>query len=82
MDDADQEDRRRILEARAWLRDGYTTAERVAQLMVGIRKHRGERAAEELRQEMRRQWATREQWLAESSAIDVGEQGGHGDAQA
>ena len=52
-------------EARSWLRQGYTTAEAVDELMVRIRKHRGNDATERLRQEMRRQWATRAEWLSQ-----------------
>lgn len=64
---ADQEERRRVLEARAWLRDGYTTAAKVDALMVGIRKHRGERAAEQLREDMRQQWRRRHEWMQDTA---------------
>ena len=50
-------------EARTWLRQGYTTAEAVDALMERIRAHRGAEAADALRQEMRRQWARRAEWL-------------------
>ena len=52
-------------EARSWLRQGYTTAEAVDELMVRIRKHRGNDATERLRQEMRRQWTMRAEWLSQ-----------------
>lgn len=60
---ASDEARRRVCEARSWLRQGYTTAEKVDELMARIRRHRGDAAAAELREEMRRQWATRATWL-------------------
>lgn len=43
-------------EARDWLRRGYTTMEKVEELMEKITKKRGIKAADELRQEMRRQF--------------------------
>lgn len=60
---ASDETKRRICEARSWLRQGYTTAEKVDELMARIRRHRGDAAADELRHEMRRQWADRSSWL-------------------
>lgn len=59
----DQENRRRICEARGWLRDGYTTRAKVDELMVRITRRRGKDAAEALREEMRRQWAIRDKWM-------------------
>ena len=50
------EDYRRECEARTWLRMGYDTPARVDDLMARIAKHRGVPAANELREEMRRQW--------------------------
>lgn len=47
---------RRECEARTWLRMGYNTPGRVDELMGRIAKHRGAEAANELRDEMRRQW--------------------------
>jgi hypothetical protein len=54
---------RRICEARYWLREGYTTPERVEDLLERIRKRRGGAAAEQLRTDMRAQWVTRAEWL-------------------
>lgn len=50
------EDYRRECEARTWLRMGYDTPARVDDLMARIARHRGVPAANELREEMRRQW--------------------------
>lgn len=50
-------------EARHWLREGYTRREQVDELIQRIAKRRGEGAAELLRDEMRRQWARRADWL-------------------
>jgi GTP cyclohydrolase I len=50
-------------EARDWLRDGYTTPERVASLMELITKKRGVAAAQALKEEMRRQWTRRQEWM-------------------
>lgn len=47
---------RRACEARTWLRMGYDSPARVDDLMTRIAKHRGAAAADELREEMRRQW--------------------------
>lgn len=58
----DLEDRRRICEARDWLRRGYTRPKPVAELMARIAAKRGEQAAQELREEMRRQWSNRNEW--------------------
>lgn len=43
-------------EARAWLRKGYASAERIQELRDLITKRRGAAAAERLIQEMRRQY--------------------------
>lgn len=43
-------------EARDWLRRGYTTPQRVDELMERVSAKRGGAAAERLREEMRRQW--------------------------
>ena len=53
------EQHRRECEARDWLAKGYTTAARVDELMADIAKRRGQAAADELREEMRRQWPNR-----------------------
>lgn len=43
-------------EARAWIGKGYISPERVQELRATITKHRGAAAAENLIQEMRRQY--------------------------
>ncbi|QNQ98238.1 MULTISPECIES: DUF7696 family protein [Pseudomonas] len=43
-------------EARAWIGKGYSSPERVQELRATITKHRGAAAAENLIQEMRRQY--------------------------
>jgi len=50
-------------EARHWLREGYNSPETVADLMTRIEAKRGRAAAAELREEMRRQWLTRSEWM-------------------
>lgn len=59
------EDHRRECEARNWIRQGYFTANRVEELMQRIERHRGREAAASLREEMRRQWMRREEWLVD-----------------
>lgn len=59
-----QEDQRRVCEARSWLRQGYSTPERVNELMLAIKRHRGDAAATVLRDEMRTQWKCRLSWQA------------------
>nr|WP_308007328.1 hypothetical protein [Xanthomonas albilineans] len=59
---ADQ--RRRMCEARHYLRRGYTTGIKVKRLIDAIALRRGQAAAEQLRAEMRAQWARRREWLA------------------
>lgn len=62
MDQA-TEAHRRACEARHWLREGYTTAASVAQLMTRIEAKRGIVAARELQEEMRLQWKRRHEWM-------------------
>lgn len=50
-------------EARDWLRDGYTTPEKVEHLMDMVGKKRGNTAAQALKEEMRRQWKRRAEWM-------------------
>lgn len=50
-------------EARNWLRQGFNQARAVDELMERIAKHRGQPAADALREEMRRQWGRRAEWL-------------------
>lgn len=57
------EEWRAVCEARDWLRKGYTTAVRVDVLMARITLERSKKAADELRDEMRRQWKCRRDWL-------------------
>lgn len=56
------EQHRRECEARTWLRQGYTSRAAVDELVARIAERRGAEAADELRQEMRRQWKLRDQW--------------------
>jgi hypothetical protein len=62
MTDTSTEDHRRACEARKWLRDGYITEPKVAELMERISKLRGAAAAKSLREEMRTQWKIRTTW--------------------
>jgi len=58
------EEWRRVCEARHYLREGYTTAEMVCGLRKRIAEKRGAAAAEEVIEEMRRQWRTRAEWMS------------------
>lgn len=58
-----EEAHRSACEARDWLRRGYTSAALVDELMERIAKRRGQQAATELREEMRRQWKQRATWI-------------------
>lgn len=49
----------RVCEAKSWLARGYTTPEKVGELMSRIARKRGQAAADALREEMRRQWRKR-----------------------
>lgn len=62
------EEYRRICEARAWLRQGYTNKRSVDALVARISAVRGQDAADQLRQDMRRQWQCRRDWLADPPA--------------
>ncbi|EIU2540629.1 TPA: hypothetical protein ACHH76_003299 [Pseudomonas aeruginosa] len=61
---SDQANRQHMLacEARYWLRRGYTTPEKIAELKETLYKKRGEEAATRLIEEMRRQWGSRHEW--------------------
>jgi hypothetical protein len=59
----EQEQQRRVMEARARLREGYTTRAKVDELMLAVAKRRGQPAADQLREDMREQWKTRATWL-------------------
>ena len=60
---APDEDRRRVCEARFWIRQGFVDAAAVNALVERIAKRRGQPAAEALRDEMRQQWRSRAGWL-------------------
>jgi hypothetical protein len=60
----EQELQRRVMEARARLREGYTTREKVDELMRRVASKRGRAAADQLREDMRAQWKTRSEWMA------------------
>lgn len=64
---ATDDDRRRICEARSWLRQGFTTADRVDELIARIARHRGSAAAAQLREEMRQQWTQRREWMDDTA---------------
>lgn len=57
------EQQRRVLEARARLRDGYTTRAKVDELCRIVAAKRGQAAADQLREDMREQWRSRAEWL-------------------
>lgn len=61
-----QELQRRVLEARARLREGYTTRPKVDELCRLVAAKRGQPAAEQLREDMREQWRCRATWLTSS----------------
>lgn len=64
IDSSDEiEQQRRVLEARARLRDGYTTRAKVDELCHLVAAKRGQAAADKLREDMRAQWRTRSQWM-------------------
>lgn len=60
--DTNSEEYRRLCEARTWLRAGHTDRKAVDALMLRITALRGLEAAEQLREEMRRQWLCRRDW--------------------
>lgn len=64
MNPDDIEQQRRVMEARARLREGYTTRAKVDELMLTVAKRRGQAAADRLREDMREQWKTRSEWMA------------------
>lgn len=65
MTPTDQEQQRRVLEARARLREGFTTQWAVDDLVRRVAQRRGERAAAQLRADMREQWRIRRTWWNE-----------------
>jgi len=54
---------RRECEARYWLRYGYTTRARVAELTELITTRRGRASCDMLLADMREQWRRRAEWL-------------------
>jgi len=62
VDDATEE-HRRACEARHWIRQGYRNSKWVDELIIRVAQRRGAAAAEELREEMRRQWKRRREWM-------------------
>ena len=50
-------------EARDWLRRGYDTPEKIAELKFKITAKRGKQAADRLVEEMRRQWKRQDEWM-------------------
>lgn len=65
MSNEDTEAHRRQCEARYWLRQGYTDARSVSLLQQLIAAKGGDQAAQDLRDEMREQWKSRQQWQQE-----------------
>jgi len=65
MTDTASEAWRAVCEARHWLRKGYTTSDRVGALMARVATQRGAQSADQLRDEMRRQWSRRREWMQE-----------------
>lgn len=66
--DTSSEEWRRICEARSYLRDlardaGEPARADVDELIKRIGERRGQAAAAELREEMRRQWRVRKTWM-------------------
>lgn len=55
---------RRMCEARHYLRLGYTTGPKVHQLIEAISARRGPVAADQLRDDMRTEWARRREWMS------------------
>ena len=68
MSGAEVERQRRVFEARGWIRDGYVTRVKVDELMAVITKKRGEKAALQLREDMRAQWKIKHEWLGAGNA--------------
>lgn len=64
MTPAEQEEQRRVMEARARLREGYTTRAKVDELCRRVAAKRGQAAADQLREDMRAQWRTRAEWMS------------------
>jgi hypothetical protein len=58
---------RRVMEARARLREGYTTRPKVDELCRLVAAKRGQAAADQLREDMREQWRSRREWMTTSA---------------
>lgn len=54
---------RRECEARTWIKWGHYQVGKLDDLIASIARQRGQRAADELRAEMDRQWARRAEWM-------------------
>ena len=68
MTSADEiELQRRVLEARARLREGFTTRQKVDELCRLVAAKRGQAAADQLREDMREQWKSRREWMTASA---------------
>lgn len=67
MTPSDQELQRRVLEARARLREGFTNRPAVDDLVRRVAQKRGEQAANQLREDMREQWRIRRTWWNEKN---------------
>lgn len=61
-------------EARAWLRAGYTNKSMLDELRKMLGKHRRENAIEQVIEEMRRQWARKDEWMTREAANQSAEQ--------
>ncbi|MFT0137372.1 hypothetical protein ACEK07_04915 [Alcanivoracaceae bacterium MT1] len=59
------EEKRSVLEAREWLRRGYIKRSQANKLKARIARQRGQRAADELIEEMGRRWHQRTEWMGE-----------------
>ena len=69
--DTSSEEWRRICEARTYLRQGITTPDMVDSLRRRVTEKRGDTAADELIEEMRRQWETRGDWMTLDGGHDA-----------
>ncbi|PZP26712.1 DUF7696 family protein [Pseudomonas kuykendallii] len=63
MADIDPDQQRRECEARYWLKRGFTSKEKVAELEKLLTSTRGANGVAYLVEEMRRQWGRRAEWL-------------------
>lgn len=67
MTPGEHELQRRVMEARARLREGFDTRPKVAELAMRVAKKRGQRAADQLVQDMREQWKIRHEWMGSAT---------------